>query len=100
MAVNHSSMNALCRPTSNCKTARLLLESAITHPVNKVRLKHQELKGLGLVFFAIGKERNEAADTDPDQIWKRLRDRWERSHAIRAVFSGVALIALTIATVI
>jgi hypothetical protein len=72
----------------------------ITHPVNKFWMKDQELKGLGGGFFAIGKGRDEAAGTDPDEIWKRLRDRWERSHAIRAVFAGIALVALSIAAVI
>ena len=72
----------------------------VTHPVNKFWLKDQELRGLGGGFFALGKERNEAAGTDPNEMWKRLRDRWERSHAIRAVFAGLALITLSIAAVI
>ncbi len=29
--------------------------------------------------------------------WERARDRWEYSHALRAILSGIALLAQTIA---
>jgi hypothetical protein len=73
----------------------------ITHPVNKFWLKDQDLSRLGAGFFGIGMRGRElAAPADPDVVWKKLRDRWEYSHVIRAVLAGVALVALTIAIAI
>jgi hypothetical protein len=58
----------------------------LTHPVNNFWLKDVTLKGASKGFFAIG---SGAADGTPD--WTALRDRWEMSHAVRAVFGVLAL---------
>jgi hypothetical protein len=41
-----------------------------------------------------------AASEDGIDGWKKLRDRWEYSHVLRAVLSIVALIALIVAITI
>ena len=65
---------------------------AITHPVNKVWLKDQNLQGAGGAFFAAG---GGAQGGD----WAALRDRWEYSHVARAVLAMLSLIALVVAAV-
>ncbi|PYX62872.1 MAG: hypothetical protein DMG74_19120 [Acidobacteria bacterium] len=70
----------------------------VTQPVNKFRLKNQQLEGLGKRFFyptGPMTQRGEQADTEKD--WKRMRDRWEYSHLVRAVLSVIALVTLTVA---
>jgi hypothetical protein len=63
----------------------------VTHPVNNVWLTKEETKGAGTVFFASGPQGDERQD------WRVLRDRWERSHLLRAVLGLVALILLVTA---
>ncbi|HEV7546576.1 MAG TPA: DUF1772 domain-containing protein [Reyranella sp.] len=65
---------------------------AITHPVNKVWLKDQNLQGAGSAFFAAGGGVKEGD-------WAALRDRWEYSHVARAVLAMLSLIALVVAAV-
>jgi hypothetical protein len=65
----------------------------ITHPVNKFWLKGTDLKGVGRGFFSLGKA-SEAGD------WRRLRDRWEYSHVLRAALSLIALVSLIVAIAI
>lgn len=73
----------------------------ITHPVNKFWLKDRQLKGLGDAFFAIGPARRDDRDViEAADLWKRYRDRWEYSHVLRAVLSGIAFVALVIALAI
>ena len=64
----------------------------VTHPVNKIWLKDQELQGAGAAFFGVGGK--DAAGHVEDQDWTALRDRWEYSHVARAVFAMLALMAL------
>lgn len=66
---------------------------AITHPVNKVWLKDENLDQTGGRFFAAG---GVAAEGD----WTELRDRWEWSHVARAVLEMLGLTALVIAAVL
>ena len=70
----------------------------VTHPVNKVWLKDQQLQDAGAAFFAAGGENKSGKSSDHD--WAALRDRWEYSHLARAVFAMVSLIALVTAAVI
>jgi hypothetical protein len=63
---------------------------AIVHPVNRVWAADISLSPASARFFAAG--RGDAPAADPD--WRRLRDRWERGHAIRAALAGAALLAL------
>jgi hypothetical protein len=71
----------------------------ITHPVNKFWLKDTRLKGFGAGFFSLGSKQAATSENASDG-WIRLRNRWEYSHVLRAVFSAIALIALIIAVAI
>lgn len=64
----------------------------LTAPVNKLWLREEVLSGSARRFFCAGGSLNESN-------WTRLRDRWERSHLLRAGSSLVALIALATALV-
>ena len=70
----------------------------LTHPVNKFWLKDVELKGAGHGFFAFDPLARTHGGAAPD--WTALRDRWERSHIVRAILSVLALALLTIAVVL
>jgi hypothetical protein len=71
----------------------------VTHPVNKFWVRGQKLGGLGAGFFGVGKRGKDiAATANTDEVWASLRDRWEYSHVARAVFAGIALICLIVAT--
>jgi hypothetical protein len=66
----------------------------LTHPVNSFWLKSVEMKRAGTSFFAAGPLQR----TDRDQIdWRVMRDRWELSHLVRAVFGGLGLVLLVTA---
>lgn len=69
----------------------------LTHPVNNFWLKDHDLTGLGKGFFATGRKEDAQSSEGDDDLWKRYRDRWERSHVIRAVFAMLSLALLVIA---
>ncbi|KKB11840.1 hypothetical protein VE25_10780 [Devosia geojensis] len=69
----------------------------VTHPVNRVWLKEQQLSGAGEKFFSSGRQEKLEAG---GEAWTGLRDRWEYSHIARAVLTGVALVSLTIVAAI
>lgn len=60
----------------------------IVHPVNQFWLKGSKIDAASKGFFAIGASDRTGAD------WTKLRDRWERGHAVRAVFATLALVLL------
>ncbi len=60
----------------------------LVHPVNKFWLKDSKVDAASQGFFAIGAGDQAGAD------WRALRDRWERGHAIRAVFATLALVLI------
>ena len=60
----------------------------IVHPVNRFWLKDSQVDTASKGFFAIG------AGDHADADWTALRDRWERGHAVRAVFATLALVLL------
>jgi hypothetical protein len=68
----------------------------LTHPVNNFRLRTQNLGGLGDRFFNINRLREGESDQAGEGAWLRLRDRWEYSHVLRAIFSAVGLLALLV----
>lgn len=69
----------------------------ITHPINRVWLKGQELGDLGEGFFAFaGRSGSGARALD----WTALRDRWEYSHVARAALASISLLALVVALAI
>jgi hypothetical protein len=61
----------------------------LTAPGNKFWLREEGLSGSAQRFFGAGGSLNESD-------WTRLRDRWERSHLLRA---GTSLIVLAVALV-
>ena len=65
-----------------------------TAPVNKVWLGHEELSPAAERFF----RRDLQANTDAD--WHRLRARWEHSHILRAVTSGVSFLLVLAAVLL
>jgi hypothetical protein len=76
--------------------AGLILMHAVywlfTHPVNKFWLGNETLNRISSTFFFAGKGKSS------DKIaWTDLRNRWEYSHAARAVLSFVSFLALLIA---
>jgi hypothetical protein len=73
----------------------------VTHPVNKFWLKDQGLKGLGGSFFAFDPmKRRGPSEHDGEDVWKRARNRWEYSHALRAILAAAALMALIVSVAI
>jgi hypothetical protein len=64
---------------------------SMTQPINRRWLKDVELSRAGNAFFEVGAS-PAAADQDTD--WTLLRDRWERSHLIRAGLGGLAFVLL------
>jgi hypothetical protein len=63
----------------------------LAHPVNNFWLQGFELKGAGKGFFSFDPIKRSGGSQPPD--WTALRDRWEHSHVMRAVF---ALLGLTL----
>jgi hypothetical protein len=64
----------------------------LTHSINRLWLADAKLSGAGAKFFGAGGRPQEQLSAESD--WRRLRFRWELSHAIRAGFGLVALILL------
>ncbi len=83
-------------------TAGAALAAALTHllywvltaPVNKVWAAATPISGSAQRFFEA------AGDLPAGDDWKPLRDRWERSHLLRAVTATTAFVLLTVAVVI
>ncbi len=72
----------------------------VTHPVNKFWLKDVRLEGAGGEFFKLDPMgKGQAAELGAEG-WKKLRDRWEYSHLVRAVLAAAALIAMIVATAV
>jgi hypothetical protein len=69
----------------------------VTHPVNNFWLKDTDLKGAAGGFFSLDPLNRGAASAGDHEGWRKLRDRWEYSHVLRAVLSAIALITLTVA---
>lgn len=67
----------------------------VTHPMNRFWLKGQQLPSASAAFFGVG---GGAAAAEYDSLdWRRIRDRWEYSHVLRAGLAGFGLLALAIA---
>lgn len=62
----------------------------MTHPVNKEWVRDVALSAPGSAFFSASER---AAQGD----WTALRDRWEWSHAVIAVFATLALVSIAVA---
>jgi len=70
----------------------------LTHPVNKYWLKDTRLQGLGGEFLGLDPMKKGTATEAGSEGWKKLRDKWEYSHVLRAVLAAIALISLIVAT--
>ena len=68
-----------------------------TQPVNRFWLADTQLSKGARTFFGT-EGRDETAPGSPD--WTVLRDRWERSHLIRAATSGAAFVLVVLAVII
>jgi hypothetical protein len=69
----------------------------VTQPVNRHWVAGLQLSGVAQSFFSPGRGATQNAGDDQ---WKRLRNRWEYSHIVRAVLAVVSLISVTIAIVV
>ena len=65
----------------------------VTQPVNRVWVAELDLGRADVAFFSTGRH---ATETD----WTALRDRWERSHVVRAIASSIGFLLLATATAI
>jgi hypothetical protein len=63
----------------------------LTAPVNRVWMREQSLPASAQTFFGTG--------VQEEQDWKRLRNRWERSHLYRAIAATCAFLLLALAIV-
>ena len=63
----------------------------MTQPVNKYWLRQTKLTASAERFFETGRS-HDSTGSPPD--WTVLRDRWERSHVLRAAIAMLALILL------
>lgn len=64
----------------------------MTHPVNNFWLKDADLRGASAGFFSFDPLARSGKARPLD--WKNLRDRWEFSHVVRAIFGLASLILL------
>jgi hypothetical protein len=70
----------------------------MTQPVNKLWLRNTRLDPAAERFFSIGAQAAGADEGEGEVAdWKALRDRWEKSHVIRAVFAMAAFVLLVVA---
>ena len=69
-----------------------------TQPVNKFWLQSTTLGGFGEAFFNVGSGTHRVRPDDPDG-WKRMRDRWEYSHIVRAALATLSFLLLVVAAV-
>lgn len=67
----------------------------LIHPVNKSWMEGQPVTTSGAYFFGAGKKRE-----GQQPGWTELRNRWEYSHAARAMISSIGLLALVISLVV
>ncbi|WP_342237348.1 anthrone oxygenase family protein [Inquilinus sp. OTU3971] len=67
-----------------------------THPVNGFWLRNRDLKSMGKGFFAFDPLHRAASGTSVEENWTAYRDRWERSHVVRAILASIGFLALAI----
>ena len=64
---------------------------SVTLPVNKYWLVHEKIGAASARFFAV-----EQASSRAMPEWTKLRDRWERSHLVRAALCVTAFVVLIV----
>ncbi|MFE0755835.1 anthrone oxygenase family protein [Inquilinus sp. NPDC058860] len=68
----------------------------LTHPVNGFWLRNRDLKRMGRGFFAFDPLHRGTSETSIEENWTVYRDRWERSHVVRAVLAAIGFLTLAI----
>lgn len=63
-----------------------------THPINRLWLERVEIGGSSERFF--GRDLAKTHASGDDELWGRLRSRWERSHVARAALGLAGLVSL------
>jgi Anthrone oxygenase len=71
-----------------------------THPVNKFWLRNHNLAGFSGGFLRFDPMKRDAPEDSGENMWKRIRNRWEYSHVLRAVLAAISLICLVIAVAV
>jgi hypothetical protein len=66
----------------------------VTHPVNRRWLQGERLGRVGSGFFSFA---SGTGSGHSELGWTSLRDRWEYSHVVRAIFSVLSLTAIVLA---
>lgn len=69
----------------------------MTQPVNRTWVKDIELSKSAKTFFNV---ENDGPSRKGAEDWTALRDRWERSHLIRAILAVIGFVALLVAIII
>ena len=72
----------------------------LTHPLNKFWMRGQNLAGFSGGFLHFDPAKRQAPDASAEDDWKRIRNKWEYSHVVRAVLAGISLIFLVIAVAV
>jgi hypothetical protein len=68
-----------------------------THPINRLWLEGADLGSAGARFFGVAPTEHRVGERPHDEAsWRRLRNRWERSHVVRAALGLLALAALIV----
>jgi Anthrone oxygenase len=68
-----------------------------THPLNRFWMKGHKLTGFSGGFIGLDPMKRETPDRSREDDWKRIRQRWEYSHVLRAVLAGIGFVSLVIA---
>lgn len=69
-----------------------------TQPTNRFWLESVKLGNIGAVFFAVGPT-GQSGTENSTVDWRRLRDRWEYSHIVRAGLVFLSFLLLLLAMV-
>jgi len=72
----------------------------LTHPLNKFWMKEHDLAGFSGGFIRFDPVKRDGPAAPGEHDWKRIRDKWEYSHVVRAVLGGLSLILLVIAVAV
>ena len=70
----------------------------VTQPADRFWLAGTSLTRTEQSFFSIGQ--SASSSSRELDTWKRLRDRWEYSHIVRAVLAPISLVSGTIAIIL
>jgi hypothetical protein len=72
----------------------------VTQPVNRHWTANLNLSSSARHFFRVEQKQSGSAELPQRGQWERLRNRWEYSHIVRAVFATTSLVCVTVAIVL